>query len=279
MSSNIRQAREALGLKLREIRLDASLSGKDLAARLDWQASKVSKIELGRQTPTDQDIRFWLQACEAPGREHDLITELRTLNLKYAEWRRQLGTGVRARQQEIHGAERQASSIRAFQTSIIPGLLQIPAYIEARFTETVEVWGISNDIQQGMQARLQRQEALYRVDCHIVVTEAAIRYGLAPREVMIEQLDRLLMATTLPKVRLGVIPLDAQYPVVPYHGFHLLDDRVLVETFSAELTLMQPTEIALYEKVFDLLAGAARYGLEARKIISFAMKRLAEGSS
>ncbi|MEV4383914.1 helix-turn-helix transcriptional regulator [Streptosporangium sp. NPDC049644] len=58
MSSDIRQARESLGFRLREVRLDAGLSGRELTGQAGWQASKVSKIELGRQTPTDHDIRL-----------------------------------------------------------------------------------------------------------------------------------------------------------------------------------------------------------------------------
>jgi hypothetical protein len=57
--------------------------------------------------------------------------------------------------------------------------------------------------------------------------------------------------------------------VAPWHGFWLLDnDRVVVETFSAELNLAQPQEIRLYSGVFDSLAAAASYGCAARSIIN-----------
>ena len=45
----------------------------------------------------------------------------------------------------------------------------------------------------------------------------------------------------------------------PWHGFWLYDnDRVMVETYSAELNLAQPQEIELYRGVFDEMAGSGQ---------------------
>jgi hypothetical protein len=64
-------------------------------------------------------------------------------------------------------------------------------------------------------------------------------------------------------------------PCAPSHGFWLLDDtRVQVETFSAELNLTQPQEIALYGRVFDSLAAVASYDRAARTIITRAVDDL-----
>jgi hypothetical protein len=47
--------------------------------------------------------------------------------------------------------------------------------------------------------------------------------------------------------------------------FWLLDsDRVMVETFSAELNLAQPQEIELYSGIFDQMTAVASYGRSAR---------------
>jgi hypothetical protein len=52
-------------------------------------------------------------------------------------------------------------------------------------------------------------------------------------------------------------------------------DRVLVETYSAALTLAQPPEIELYARVFDELAAVASYGRAARSIINGVIDDLA----
>jgi hypothetical protein len=50
---SVHEARHALGQRLRELRQQAGLTGRQVADSLSWPASKVSKLENGRQTPTD----------------------------------------------------------------------------------------------------------------------------------------------------------------------------------------------------------------------------------
>jgi transcriptional regulator with XRE-family HTH domain len=67
LSSNLQQAREALGARLRELRRTSGLNGKQFAAKLGWYgASRVFKLELGQQTPSDQDLIEWTTACNTP---------------------------------------------------------------------------------------------------------------------------------------------------------------------------------------------------------------------
>ncbi|WP_330250845.1 helix-turn-helix domain-containing protein [Nocardia sp. NBC_00565] len=61
MTSSIDQQREALGENLRALRLNAALSGAELARRNGWHQTKISKIEYGRIKPSHDDIRAW---CE-----------------------------------------------------------------------------------------------------------------------------------------------------------------------------------------------------------------------
>src|SRR5438093_169851 len=59
------QARVALGVRLRDIRRDAGLSSTQLAAAIGWRPPKISKIEHGKQTPTEADLSLWCAACRA----------------------------------------------------------------------------------------------------------------------------------------------------------------------------------------------------------------------
>jgi hypothetical protein len=126
---------------------------------------------------------------------------------------------------------------------------------------------------------MQRQEVLYQPGkrFHFVLTEAALRYRLCPREVMIGQLDRLVALSAMSTVRVGIIAFDTELPESPKHGFWIFDDRmVLVETIAAELTLKQPQEIALYTRVFERLASVASYGSDARGIVTRVLDELSE---
>ncbi|GAA2418687.1 hypothetical protein GCM10010191_31900 [Actinomadura vinacea] len=65
---------------------------------------------------------------------------------------------------------------------------------------------------------------------------------------------------------------EPEYVVAPAHGFCLLDgNRVMVDTFSAELNLAQPQEIVLYRGIFDSLAAIASNGRSVRTIINQAI--------
>ena len=74
--SSFQRAREALGLRLRELRRDAQLTGRELAQSQGWHPSKVSKIEAGKQTPSQADIRAWAVACRRPDLARDLVASL-----------------------------------------------------------------------------------------------------------------------------------------------------------------------------------------------------------
>lgn len=273
--TSVHEARDALGKRLRELRSAAGLSGRQLAESLSWPPSKVSKLENGRQTPTDDDIRDWTRATDSEGDAEGLLASLHTLEIQHAEWQRQLRVGLKPHQQEIADLDAQTRLFRAFESTFIPGLLQTAEYARYRFAQSITVFKVRNDIDEAVTARVQRQNILYRPDkrFHFVLTEAALRYRLCPPEIMLGQLDRLISFSQLPNVKLGIIGFETAYVVAPAHGFWILDnERVMVETFSAELNLAQPQEIGLYTGVFESLAAVASYGRSARGIIN----RLAE---
>ncbi|MCZ4123322.1 helix-turn-helix transcriptional regulator [Streptomyces sp. H39-S7] len=281
-SSNVHEARSILGKRLRELRLSSGQSGRQLAESLSWPPSKVSKLENGRQTPTDDDLRGWTAATDSLDETEALLASLHTLEVQHAEWQRILRTGLRPHQQELVSWDQKTRLFRAFEATVIPGLLQTPEYARARFAEGIRRFKLPNDINEAVAGRVQRQDTLYRPDkrFHFVLTEAALRFRLCAPDVMLGQLDRLISLSQLPNVRLGIVGFETQYATSPWHGFWLYDnDRVLIETLSAELDLRQPQEIELYGSAFEQLAAVASYGRSARAIINRVMEDLAPDSA
>jgi len=277
--SNVQEARSALGQRLRELRQHARLSGRQLADTLSWPPSKVSKLENARQTPSDDDIRDWTRATNGQGETEALLASLHTLEVQHAEWRRVLRGGLRPHQDELAELDQKTRLFRAFEATVIPGLLQTAEYARARFAEGIRVLRLPNDIDEAVQGRIKRQEILYRPDkrFHFVLTEAALRMRVCAPAAMLGQLDRLVSFSALPNVRLGIIGFETRYATSPWHGFWLYDsDRVVVETYSAALNLAQPQEIALYSSIFDELAAVASYGRAARAIITRVIDDLAQ---
>ncbi|MEV0032123.1 helix-turn-helix transcriptional regulator [Nocardia sp. NPDC050793] len=271
----VHEAREALGLRLRELRRDAELTARRLAQLSGWHESKVSRIEHGRQTPAEADLRAW---CEHTGKGDqlaDLVATLRHIETAYLEWRRILGTGIRRPQKARTRLEAETTSMRWYETTVFPGLLQTPAYAEGILRKVIAFYGIPDDLQDGVAARVERQHVLYRGRrrFNFVVAEPVLYTTVGDDEVMIGQLDRVLTVMALPSVAFGIIPATTVYEAPATNGFAIFDTRLVqVETISAELAVTQPREIALYEKMFTVLARQALYGNAARELIGHALE-------
>ncbi|WP_327580891.1 helix-turn-helix transcriptional regulator [Nonomuraea sp. NBC_00507] len=276
--STYERARDALGLRLRELRRDARLNGQQLAEAHGWHRTKVYKIESGKQTPSDADIEAWATTCGAPEQVPELIAALRSLEGMYVEFRRMFRRGMVAQQQTFAEAEAEAQVIRNFESCFVPGLLQTPEYSAYRLREAITSDEAHDDLAAAVAARMARQQILYASGrrFHFVMTEAVLRLRLCPPDVLAGQLEKLAIASTLRTVHLGVIPFEKVYPVAPVHGFWIFDDRwVSVETLTAALTISQPSEVATYLTSFATLAGLAVYGSEARNLIESALRVLA----
>lgn len=257
--------------KLRTLRERTGLSGKEFAADVGWGNSKVSKIETGKQTLTDSELLTWLTALGVPDEDTEqLRVELRELRIHQVEWRRQLRTGHRARQEKDAQSERDATLIRAVDTAAVPGLLQTPDYARAVFASQSALLEVPDDIEASVRARMERQRILYEPGrtIEILVAEAALRHPICPAPILAAQIDRLVSAIGLPNVRLGVLPLQRQLPHVVWHGYWIVDDTVFVENITAELQIVDPDQVAIYNRLTDQLWSVAVEGDQARTLLA-----------
>ena len=110
----------------------------------------------------------------------------------------------------------------------------------------------------------------------LVLEETVLRYRIGGAGVMAGQLARLLEATGMPEVSLGVIPAAApERPAWPVEQFTIFDDeRVSVELLSAQVTVTAPSEVTLYVRAFERLGHLAVYGEAARALIGDAIAAL-----
>jgi transcriptional regulator with XRE-family HTH domain len=277
LSNSVRQAREALGYRLRDLRKDAQLSGRQLATLANWHYTKVSKIEHGTTMPSDADLEAWCRFCGAVDELPDLKATVRNIERAYVELKR-LHRGGRAHfQRKILEDEAGTRLFRCFQIFVVPGLIQTPEYARVMLTEGARHLETPPDIERTVALRMERQRILYTGDhlFHFVLCEPVLTSGIAPPEVMLGQLDRLMTISSLPRIRIGIIPRGARYPYPPTSAFWIYDEReVQTETFSAQISITRPQEIALYAKVFGVYDDIAVYGAEAKALISQAMKEI-----
>lgn len=279
MSTDFQTAREALGVRLRELRVEAGLDGKDLAAALGWQASKISRLQNGKQTPSAADLTAWAQGIGRPDVEPELQGLLAGLEMKqrHRSWRRQLVGGHRGRQ-EIAVRQTDATTlIRGIEVTRVPGLFQTPEYARVIFDSNAEFRDIPPTTEAAVEARMRRQEALYDPEktFRFLVCEAALYHRSCPVDVMAEQLDRLYNLVGQRRIELGILPFGAQLRRTAPHAFWIYDQRlVIVETISEELWLTGAEDVQLYERAWEWLAESAEYGAPARRLIGRARASL-----
>ncbi|WP_172383682.1 helix-turn-helix transcriptional regulator [Streptomyces sp. MNP-20] len=279
MSTDFQTAREALGARLRELRVEAGLEGKELAARLGWQTSRVSRLQNGKQTPTREDLSAWAQRVDRPDLVDELHGLLAALSMKerHRSWRRQLAGGHRGRQEIGVKLTDSTKQIRGLEVSRIPGLFQTPEYARVVFDSLAEFRGIPPTTEDAVEARMRRQEALWdpAKSFHFVLCEAALYHRPCSADVMAEQLDRLYNLVGQRRIELGIIPFGAQLRRTAPHAFWIYDRRlVIVETISEELWLTGDDDIAVYERAWDWLTESALGGPAARRLIGRARAAL-----
>ncbi|MFI9509131.1 helix-turn-helix domain-containing protein [Nocardia sp. NPDC052566] len=273
--TGVDEARENLGARLRELRRDAGLDGRQLAALAGWRPPKVSKIEHGRQTPSENDIRVWCAHTKSELQIPDLIASVRNINAAYLEWKRVVASGHKRRQQQSVSLEAHIELIRGYDPDVFQGLLQTPDYAAAVLRASVDLYQVPDDIQAAVVVRMERQQVLrtgiHRI--HFIVDERVLTTTVGNDQIMIGQLQHVLELMDLPRLVFGVVPRYAEYRV-PATNFLMYDRRLVqVETVTAELTITQPREIILYEKTFQVLSSQAEYGEAAWALIRTALDR------
>src|SRR5690606_16290615 len=145
--SGFQQARIELGARLRQLREDAGLSGKQLAERLGWQPSKVSRSENARQTASESDLLAWGQAGgAAPDVMNELTAAMAAMDEQYTTWRQRHRGGLTAIQENFRDLELSTRHFRVFEPGIVIGLLQTSEYARHIFAKVRRMYGGADEI-------------------------------------------------------------------------------------------------------------------------------------
>ncbi|MEU6476200.1 helix-turn-helix transcriptional regulator [Streptomyces sp. NPDC047017] len=274
MSTDYQRAREELGRQLREMRLESAegrLTGAQLAQRLGWQQSKISKLENGRQTPTDDDLRAWAEAVGRPAVFPELRARLRGFESHIRSWQRQLSAGHAPVQETWNTLVSNTTTMHALSGAAVNGMLHTADYARHIFERHAALRKSPKDADAAVRARMKRQEWLYRPGkrLNLIMPESVLWARICPPETLAAQLDRLLGVVGMDTVRLGILPLEGALPLALGNSFNMLDDRlVVVEDWHAELWLDDAETIALYRRVWDTFAESAVFGAEAQQVIA-----------
>ncbi|MFE2721738.1 helix-turn-helix domain-containing protein [Kitasatospora sp. NPDC059327] len=269
-----------LGDELRAMRERAGMTTADVAAELDCTKGKISRIENGRSPLRAPDLtamlRFYGQ--DDPATAERLAELARAANKRRrGGWWNEYGGVLADTYRDFIALEAVASSVRTYQSQIVPALLQTPDYARA-LSVASRRWSRPEEIEQFVSVRLLRQHRLTDeepLSVWAVLAEGALRQQVGGPVVMRDQLAHLAEMSARPNVTVQVVPfrvgahasMVGPYVILSFPSTSAMD-VVLLDNPSGSMWLERPPEIATYSDLWDDVRTKALSPVESLELIN-----------
>ncbi|MEU8799785.1 helix-turn-helix transcriptional regulator [Spirillospora sp. NPDC048819] len=271
--------RQRLATVLRTLREERGLMADELAKRIHYSRTKISRLENAYGRPDVGDVVKILDVLEIPDEQYLSIVRLASAASAKGWWDR-YGDTMGARQRLYVDIESGATTIREYNQSAMPGVLQTPDFIGALINLTKAEGPLDFNPKKMTDARLQRMESLFRPGgptYEVVVDEVVIRRLTVPPEIMKAQLRHVIKTLdNEPQLTLRVLPLRAQLvgTLLPRATFTLYTfpaaedpPMAVVDTITADLVYTEPREVERYTRRYDYLSQAALSPDDSKRLL------------
>jgi transcriptional regulator with XRE-family HTH domain len=261
--------RRRLAEELRKLREDRDLTTGELARLVYQSRTKISKLENAQIRPDLAEIVTMLKALEVTGRQYDKIHELAHAAACKGWWDR-YGNAMGPRQRLYADLESGAASIRSYNQTAFPAVLQIPEFIDAMVELDRCQGSLDYRPERMTDARMRRQQHLLGPDgptYEAVLDECMIHRLAVPAPVKAAQLRHLIKVVTAEgRITMRVLPADTLIPggFLPKASFFLYafpdpsdPTMAVIDTVTADVVLTQRGELSRYTEMYDRLRQAA----------------------
>lgn len=252
MANGSRQAAwEFFGAELRRRREDAGITQVDLGARVFVSGAYIGQFEQAIRKPQLDIAQRIDEVLQTDGIFERLCRKLIN-DRRYAEYFA-----------EVVELERQATELCDYEPTVVPGLLQTPAYAAALVVAT-HPFATEEFINDKVAARLERAEILKDATRPVywaIVHETVLRVPVGGPSVTAEALEHMAAMAHDRKVLLQVFPFSAGPP--PNNGslrlmeFEDAPPAAYTETSFSGSLLDAPAVVKRAQRAYDLLRGAA----------------------
>lgn len=264
--------RRELGAALRQLREQHGFNGLDMALRLGWTQTMVSRIETGKRPVTPMEVVKYTSACGVHDAQQDALLQLAD---EPDDYRLKLHDGKlpdELRALIFH--ESTASTIESYQPIYIPGITQTEDYARAVF-EAAEIFDAAA-IDRLIEVRMARHDALtrpYPAQCELFVHENVLRVPVGGPRVMCEQMLHLLFASSRPQCSIRVIPASAGAHGLMFGSFSIFGypegaPIIYVEHQTTSEFLESPQELRSFRATLKRLATVALDEVRSRECIA-----------
>lgn len=255
-----------VGSELRRLREAAGATTAQAAELLSCSPAKISRIENGIVSVRLVDLRLLLGRYGDEDQEHRAYLERLARESNKRGWWQDYGDTIPPYYADFIGLEADASYIKTWEPTTVPGILQTPEYARAVMLANPAM--ISPDkldkfisIRRERQARLE-QDTDARLDA--VIWEVALITTVGSDGIQRGQLERLLDLMSRPNISVQVLPLEAGDQASMSGSFVLFSfgseravSTVFVENLTSSQYLEMDQELRGYTLVFDALRSAA----------------------
>jgi transcriptional regulator with XRE-family HTH domain len=267
-----------LAAELRDLRTERALTHEQLAKKTRLSRAQISRLENGHVV--DQaDIITILDALGVNGDRWTQVVAIAREAGERGWWESNKAMGER--QALYANLEAGAATIREFQMTFIPGLLQTPEFTRARIEAERHGGGLLGYVaEQAVEARNGRQRMLRRPggpSYEVIIDEVALRRGAAPADVVRAQIYHVAARVNSdPKTSVQVLPVGAEIEgfSLPRSAFSIYtfpdpgDPTVVaVDTVTDDLVLTDAPDVARYEQLYQRLAKASMPAPESLKFL------------
>lgn len=257
-----------LGAELGALRAKTELSVTEVATRLDWSKSTLSRLENGKRNITTEEVASLLALYGVTGDARDRLIDMAKNHEEPGWWAVGL-PGLPSESATLASYEAEASRMTSWEPMLIPGLLQTMAYTRAFMLAD----GISPEqVEMRLTARLRRQQVLRKpgVEYLALIGEPALRADVGGPEVMLEQLSALQQHTEQTCIR--VVPTNSQAHPGMVGGFFLLEfpsarPVVLVEMARSAIFLDETPMTGPYSEALQRIDAVALNARESQQLI------------
>lgn len=243
-----------LGVELARARAESKLSMTKAAALVGVTKAKIANIELGRQTPSAEDIRRLLTVYGAEQRSILRLTAL-AKRTEEANWWTTRSNAVPRWFTIFAGLERLADREFVYEPHLVPGLLQTPEYAAAVTAESLMVRADRHeDVVKFREARGKRlTDPDGPLTLHCITTKWALEMAIGTPDMRRAQLEHLVKMASLPTVTIQILrPEDGTHAVHATGAFVILEiDSVsklaYVEMLDDAVYLTDRARVATYQ--------------------------------
>jgi hypothetical protein len=269
--------RRQLGIELRQLRIAKGLTTVEAAHRLDWYHAKVSRVETATITVHWGDVVELLDLYEvADGATRDSLIKL-AKEARKRDWWQPYNDLLNKNLATFIGLESAAESLRGYQPTVVPGLIQTEAYARAVVQSGSILERQVEELDRLVRLRLDRQGAIAEQNSlrrWFVLHEAALFGAVGNSVVMSDQCKRLVEEARNPQVTIQVIPITTgAYPGTAgaFGVFRFPDeghrDIAYADTVSGVLFLERKNDLKLANLAFDHLVATALSPIDSIQLI------------